>query len=248
MPLKLQLDSIDELDETLKPLYVEKNGKFVLDAEVEDTSALKGALQKERKAAETYSKQVKRWEALGKTPEDIEELLAAQVKTEEDKAAKAGEWDKLRVQMNEKHQNELKAKDETVMQMRRKLESELVDSRAIAAIASADGNSKILLPHVQRQLKVDENYNVLVVDDKGDPRVNGKGEPMTISDLVAEMKASDDYGVAFKGSGQSGSGMPPNNGGGNPRPTPKKADLMKDRKARTAFVRQYGVQAYEQLQ
>ena len=98
--LKLSVDSLDGLDDTVKPLYQQKDGKFVLDVEgIEDTSALKGALQKERKAAETASKMVKRWEQLGKSPDEIEELLAHQAKIDEDKAAKAGEWDKLRAQM-----------------------------------------------------------------------------------------------------------------------------------------------------
>ena len=246
--LKLSVDSLDGLDDTVKPLYQQKDGKFVLDVEgIEDTSALKGALQKERKAAETASKMVKRWEQLGKSPDEIEELLAQQAKDDEDKAAKAGEWDKLRAQMNEKHQTELRQKDESLVVMRRRLEGELIDSRAVAAIASAKGIPDLLLPHVQRHVKVDENYNVVVVDAKGDPRVNGKGEPLTISDLVSEMKQSEIFGRAFEGSGQSGSGTQPGNGGGNPQlKNLKKSDLA-DRKARAAFVDQFGVKAYEQL-
>ena len=100
MALKLTVDSVEGLDDATKALYQPKDGKFMLDVEgVEDTSALKGALQKERKAAETASKQVKRWEALGKSPEEIEELVAAQAKADEEKATKAGEWDKLRAIM-----------------------------------------------------------------------------------------------------------------------------------------------------
>ena len=247
-PLKLTIDSVEGLDDATKALYQQKDGKFVLDVEgVEDTSALKGALQKERKAAETASKMVKRWESLGKTPDEIEELLAAQQKADEEKATKAGEWDKLRAQMNEKHQSDLRQKDETLAQMRKRLEGELIDSRAVSAIAAAKGIPDLLLPHVQRHVKVDENYNVVVVDAKGDPRVNGKGEPLTISDLVSEMKQSDIFGRAFEGSGQSGSGMQPGNGGGNPQATVKYEDLKDNRELRSKFINAYGVAAYESL-
>lgn len=252
MALKLTVDSVEGLDDATKALYQQKDGKFVLDVDgIEDTSALKGALQKERKAAETAAKQVKRYEALGKTPEEIEELLAAHAKAEEKKATDAGEWDKLRAQMNEKHQVELRQKDETLAQMRQRLQGELIDSRAVAAIAAAKGIPDLLLPHVQRHVKVDDNYNVVVVDAKGDPRVNGKGEPLSISDLVSEMKQSDIFGRAFEGSGQSGSGMQPTNGGGNPQITVKYEDLQGEsrtqREKRTAFIQAYGLAAYQAL-
>jgi hypothetical protein len=50
MALKLVVpkEEFDGLDEAVKKLYVEKDGKFTLDAEVEDVSGLKSALEKER--------------------------------------------------------------------------------------------------------------------------------------------------------------------------------------------------------
>ena len=49
--LKTELESLDGLDDALKGLYVEHDGKFVLDADIPDVSGLKSALDKERKAA-----------------------------------------------------------------------------------------------------------------------------------------------------------------------------------------------------
>ncbi|MGA2263471.1 MAG: hypothetical protein ABSH28_18805 [Acidobacteriota bacterium] len=50
MALKLVLskEEYDGLEEAVKKLYVEKDGEFTLDAEVEDVSGLKSALDKER--------------------------------------------------------------------------------------------------------------------------------------------------------------------------------------------------------
>jgi hypothetical protein len=246
MALKLTVDSLDGVDENLRALYVEKDGKFSLAVDgIEDTSALKEALRKERKRADDAEKQKKAWERSGKTPEEIQELLDAQEQRAQTEAEKKGEWDKLRAQMNDRHALDLKAKDETIGQMRKRLQAELVDAKAVSALAAAKGSPDLLLPHVQRHVKVDDDFNVVVVDSKGDPRVNGKGEPLSIADLIEEMKANETFGRAFEGSGHSGSGMRPNSGGGGTPPgnVKSKADL-KDRSKRAAFVDQHGHEAY----
>jgi DNA-binding transcriptional MerR regulator len=242
--LKLTVDTLDGIDDAIKSLYAERDGKFTLQVDgIEDTAGLKTALQKERKTAGELEKQTKAWKNLGKTPEEIAELLEAQEARAQTDAERKGEWDKLRAQMNEKHAKELSTKEETINQMRRRLESELVDAKAVSAIAAAKGVPDLLLPIVQRQVKVDENFNVVVVDAKGDPRVNVKGEPLNITDLIAEMRASEIYGRAFEGSGQSGSGTRPSNGTGGTGGRITKADL-KERASRASFVEQHGHEAY----
>lgn len=229
MALNLVVDAIDQLDEPLRALYVEKDGKFHLDvAGLEDTSGLKSALEAERNNARNATRQTAAWRALGKTPEEIKELLEARAATEEEKATKAGEWDKLKTQMNDKHALDLKAKDDAAGKMRTSLERYLVDAAATTAIAAAKGVPELLLPHVQRQVKVleeDGEFVARVVDAKGDLRVDGKGEPMTISALIEEMKKNEIYGRAFEGSGASGGGMLPNGGGGGGAKTMTTADF-----------------------
>jgi hypothetical protein len=61
------------------------------------------------------------------------------------------------------------------------------------------------------------------------------------------MRSTELYGRAFEGSGQSGGGTPPGNGGGGPAGRVTKADLQTDRKKRAAFIDQYGVAAYTAL-
>lgn len=245
--LKLIVDSLEAVEEPLRTLYEADGDKFKLKVDgLEDTSGLKSALAAERKRADAEARDKKRWASLGKTPEEIQELLEAQEQRALTEAEKKGEWDKLRGQMNDKHQADLKAKDETIGAMRKRLEAELVDAKATAAIASMKGVPELLLPHVQRQTKVDDNFNVIVVDSKGDPRVNGKGEPLTISDLITEMKGNEIYGRAFEGSGQSGSGMQPNKGGGG-SPSNKRRSDFKTEKERSAFVNEHGLEAYQAL-
>lgn len=217
--LKLNLDTLDGVDEALRPLYEEADGKFRLKVEgVEDTSGLKSALDKERKAARTAAASEARWKALGKTPEEIEDLLAAQALAEEEKAKGAGEWDKLKAQMNTQHEAALKAESEKTGKMRTALERYLIDAKATSAIAAAKGVPELLLPHVQRQMRVveeDGEFAARVVTAKGDPRIDDKGEPFTVEALIDEMKKNEIYGRAFEGSGNHGGGMPPGGGGGN---------------------------------
>jgi hypothetical protein len=219
--LKLVIEKLEDVEEALHPLYKEKDGKFHLQVDgIEDTSGLHSALRSERASRAALEKKVRNWEALGKSEDEIKDLLAAHEKAEQDKATKAGEWEKLRDQMNTQHATALKAKDDQIAGMKKAIERHLVDAQATAAIATAKGSADLLLPHVQRHVRVIEengDYSVRVVDAKGDPRVNGKGEPLSISDLVGEMRQSDVYGRAFEGSGQSGSGTQPvTKGGGTP--------------------------------
>lgn len=245
MALKLSVDTLDGIDDAFKPLYIEKDGKFSLQVDgIEDTAGLKTALQKERKTASDLEKQTKAWKSIGKTPEEIAELIEAQEVRERTEAERRGDFDKILAQVNEKNAKLLEAERTEKESLRSKYKSEVIDREAISAIAAERGSPELLLPIVQKFIKVDDNDNALVVDAKGDPRVGAKGEPMTISDLVKEMRASDVYGRAFEGSGQSGSGTRPSNGNaGGPGGRITKADL-KVRADRAAYVDAHGHDAY----
>lgn len=232
MALKAVLEKLEEVAEALRPLYTEKDGKFVLDVEgLEDTNGLKSALEKERKAARDYEKQNRAWRDLGKTPEEIQALVEAQRKAEEEKATKAGEWDKLKGQIVEKHMKELKSKDDAIASMKQTLEKHLVDAAATEAIAAAKGVPPLLLPHVRAYAKVVEDngeYVVRIVDAKGDPRVNQKGDFLSIKDLVEEMRQSEVFGRAFDASGRTGSGAPLNQRPGGSAPITLSREDAKD--------------------
>lgn len=223
MSLKLTVDNLDGIQENLRSLYVEKDGKYHLDVSGdEDNEELKATLKKEREAHKKLEKQTKAWSRFGKTPEEIAEILKAQEDAEKEKAEKAGDWEKLKAQMNDSHAKEIAIKDSEIVNMRKALEANLIDAQATAAIAAAKGVPELLLPHVKAHVKVVEdngNYEVAVVDAKGDPRINGKGEPLKIIDLITEMKQSEVFGRAFEGTGHTGTGKEPNSAisGGSPK-------------------------------
>ena len=247
MALKLTVDNLESIPEDLRGYYTEKEGKYHLNVEgVQDTKGLKSALDKERKAHEDLEKQTKAWSRLGKTPEEIAEILKAQEDAEKAKAEKAGDWEKLKAQMNESHAKEVAAKDEQLANLRQALETNLIDAQATSAIAAAKGVPELLLPHVKAHVKVvEENgkYTVAVVDAKGDPRINGKGEPLTISDFVTEMKQNEIFGRAFEGSGQTGSGKLPTNAGGGTTLNRSKMTAQQ----RGDYIREHGQDAFLKL-
>ncbi len=260
MALKLTVDKLEDVAESIRPLYAEKDGKFFLDVDgIEDTGPLKKSIAEERKARKVLEDKMKTWEKLGKTPDEIQELAAAVAKAEEEKLEHAGEWTQLKAQMNTKHDADLKAlqakldaKDGEIKSRQRSLESLLVETQATAAIAAAKGVPALLLPLVQRFVKVDEIDGRLVtkiVDSQGGARVNGKGEPLTVTDLINEMKSSDDLGRAFESSGNSGSGSGPNNAGGGPAGDSRfqKRSDFKTEKERADFVDKYGMDTYTAL-
>lgn len=231
MALKLTLDNLDGLNEAQAALYVERDGKFHLDVDgIEDTSGLKSALEKERQARRDFEK---KYGAL----KDVDPEEYARLKKEaEDRATKdaesKGQWDTLKGKLIEQHQKEMEALTGKVSAMQSAIERHLVDATATAAIAEAKGIPALLLPHVKAAVKVverDGQYAVQVVDATGNERiVDGKGTPMTISDLVADMKKSEIFGRAFEGSGATGGGAGPNRGGagGSKQITRAQHDVM----------------------
>lgn len=260
--LKLVVDKLDDVPEAMRGEYTEKDGKFHLNVDIpqpEDSAPLRRAIEAERKARAALEAKIKSWEKLGKTPDEIEALVTEAVKAEENKLTQAGEWDKLKAQMNAKHADELKAlqakldaKDGEIKSMRNSLESHLVDAQATAAIAAQKGVPELLLPTVQKFVKVvesDGRYAVKVVDSKGDPRVNGKGDPLTVSDLISELKSTDTFGRAFEGTGNSGSGTRPTTGTGGTGTAGKytKRSDFKTERERAAFVDEQGLEAYMAL-
>lgn len=245
LKLKLTAEEWKGLSEGLRGLYEEKGGEYLLSIEgLEDTSGLKSALEKERKARSEYEKAAKRYEGLGKSPEEITELVKAQEEAEKAKLEQKGEWEKLKAQLLENHKKELGTRDEAVQKMRTTLESFLVDAAATEAIATAKGIPQLLLPHVKSAVKVveeDGKYLVRVVGKDGTPRMNAKGEFLGIKDLVSEMRESDIFARAFDGSGTSGGGSPANSsparGGSFVLSRADAKDPMKYRAAREAAAK-----------
>ncbi|HET8777972.1 MAG TPA: hypothetical protein VFN76_09965 [Candidatus Limnocylindria bacterium] len=224
MPLKAQVDKLDDVAEKYRPLYAEKDGKFVLDPDVaEDTSGIKGALDTERKAREAAERRLKAFDGID--PAKAKELEQAAAKAEEERQRAAGNFDALKAQMVEQHGKALDAERQKTTSREKYIHTLVAENVARAALQDVALSVDLVLPHVLGQVRVVEDestgtWSAQIVDAKGNVRIkDGNGTPMAIADLVAEMRTDDRYKLAFKGSGASGSGAPADQsrGGGDVR-------------------------------
>lgn len=228
MALKAILDSIDDAPDALREHYTEQDGKFVLAVEavggfaLEDVSGLKSALGKERTTREKLERDVVAFKDLDpdkarKALTELEELKAIDPAKEADKIASA-KFEAAKTQLLEKHNADLTEREGRIKTLSGAVDGLVREQRATAAIAEAKGAVDLLLPHVlrfTRTVEKDGKFSVEVIDAEGNGRIaDSKGSPMTIKDLVAEMRGSETFGRAFDGDGQSGSGKTPDNPGG----------------------------------
>lgn len=226
MALKAIVDNLDGLPADVAKEYSKgEDGKFRLQVTpvggvaLEDISGLQSALGKERENVRKATEQLaafkdidpaKAREALTKVGE-MANWTPEQKVREQIEAAKA--------QLVDAHGKDRSKLETRIGGLMKQLTRAMITSAATQAIAEARGSTALLLPHVERQTRLKELENgefaVEVMDATGNIRIgDAKGAPMTIAQLVAEMRGSDTYARAFEGSGASGSGAQ-NKGGGN---------------------------------
>jgi predicted oxidoreductase len=217
MSLPLVVEKLETIPEAARGAYVEKDGKFVLDAEIEDTSGLKN---KNAELIGTNRKLAARAAVLGdRTPEDVQADLVLAAKFKEDKAKAEGNFETLKKEMADKSAAALAAKDKELLARDAEVYDLVGKQAAIEAINGAGGKVKKLLDPVMKFVKVvrgdDGKAKAVVVDGKGNARItDGVGTEMTIVQLVEEFKADEDYGNDFVASGASGSGARNEGGSG----------------------------------
>lgn len=243
MPLKAIVDKLDDVPESVRGEYAEKDGKFYLSVEavdgfaLEDVNGLKGTLSKElakRKTAETELEKFKGIDpAKARTAlEELEELKAIDPEKEADKIVSA-KLEAAKSQLVAKHNQELEVERSKSTKYRAKIEELLLDTVATEALAKEKGSIDLLLPHIRSKARVVEegdDFKVEVIDKEGNVRIgDSKGSPMSIVDLVLEMRDSDTFGRAFEGNGVSGTGKGPGNGRGG-SPTLKRSQMTPEQK------------------
>ena len=206
--LKFQLDTLEGVDEAVRALYTEKDGKFVLGIEglpqQEDVSGLKAKVDEllgEKKMAE-------------KKAREAEE--AARLEREE-AARKSGNVEELERSWSEKYNRREAELNGTLEQERSTLSGQIRDltvGRTATDIASAlavQGSAKALLPHIERRLSVEqrEGKPVVVVLD-----AQGKLSAATLDELKAEIANDAAFAPLIAGSKASGGGAGGAGGGG----------------------------------
>lgn len=195
MTLKLTLDNLDGVDEAIKAYYVEQDGKFKLAVDgLEDTSGLKSALEKERKARRDAEQRAK----LALSDEEMEEVERLRAE-----AARAKGADEIVNQIKARHAKELEARTKEAQAYRASLEKTVLESTASKLLAEHKGNVSLLMPHIQAALRVEETDGQFQVVP---------ANAASLEEVVTGLKTT--FPAAFSDSGHSGSGAVGGGGGG----------------------------------
>ena len=228
------------------------DGKVVAETEEEKT-ALGATLEADAtglksKNAELIGKLKELKKLEGIDADEYRTLKEQAAATEADRMKKSGEFDSLKTQLVTAHQKELETRTLRETSMKSALEQHLVDAEATRCIADAKGVPLLLLPHVKNRVRVEEEagkYVTKVIDPAtGAPRVKPDGSFLSITDLVAEMKADvATFGRAFEPSGSSGAGSQGSSGGsGGGAKTMKLNDFNNlNSKSRAAYMASGGI-------
>lgn len=216
------VDAIDVVPEPFRGAYVERDGAFHIADTHKPFTDLAAGLAKSLKASREDVKRAKASNVdlaplteFGATPTEIAEKIKTQLADLNEKVSKGMKIDpeKLRLEIKTGFDQQLTAKDQEIQGMQATLHRHLVASEAVRAIAAAKGVPELLMPHINSQVKVlrdGQEYKVAVVDRDGDARISSvTGQPMSIVDLISEMKSNSVFGRAFESEAPAGGGARP---------------------------------------
>ncbi len=193
--------------------------------EIAPVANLKSALQKERSFAANFKKSLSAFDGI--TAEQastaITELEALKVdggtnQTRDEirlelETSYSKKFDVDKETLTKKYTTDIESKDTTIGTLTRQLEKHLIENASISAINEADGSTDLLLPLITQRAKVvtldNGNLGIRILGDDGIERLSpkaGSTDPMSISELVGELRADSKFGRAFKALGTSGSG------------------------------------------
>jgi len=206
------------LNDALKPEFIKQDdGAYRLDVEavngigLENVSGLRSALEKERQAAKDATAQLKAFDGLD----------AKKAKSALKKVTEMADWDPQKEvaeriaererQLVARHQEELEAATGKHKVLHGQLEKLLVTNAVTKALQDAGGNIGLLEPHVANRVRMRQSGDQLIAEvvdpTTGIARVgDGMGNPMTIPQLVEELRSDKTFAGAFAGTGSTGTG------------------------------------------
>ena len=209
--LQAVLESLDEVPEGFRELYVEADGKYRLDADgvdaLVDTSGLKSALAAERTAAKNAKAALAKYD--GVDPEKYAELKAAAEAAEAQKLQTEGKWEEMKDRLTKAHEKVLGERDTEIQKRDRVIENLTVENELNAAIERAG----VLPEHrkaVRALLRVEAKPSVQWENDVP----HGVMGDVAIAEYVESWAKTDEAAYYLPSSGAGGSGPKNGSGGG----------------------------------
>ncbi|MHC4867904.1 MAG: hypothetical protein ACYTEX_27860 [Planctomycetota bacterium] len=199
--------------------------KEARDALEQETAGLKANRDDALKEKKKLAAQMKQYEALGLSPEEVAALKARADEQAAKDAKDSNDWEARETQLKDQHTKVVKDLEARVDLVLAALDKEVRRSKAVAAIAkNAPDSVDLLLPHVLDAVQMVENdgvFTATVRNEDGSPKYmpdpNNKNEmvPMTIEAYVGGMR--ERFPAAFPGTvsgGSSGGPQHKTNAGG----------------------------------
>lgn len=196
MALQYVVDNVDQLDEGVRGLYVSDGDKYRLDvAGVEDTSGLKSALEKERKAARDAAARLKDLERKydGIDPEKVKSIYSKLDNDEEAKLLAEGRFDDVVARRTDRLRQNYEDQLSKTTKERDAFRSAVLDREILQAAIKAevhDSATQDVLLRAKGAFDMDESGKVFVTKD-GDKVFGRDGKtPLGVDEWMAELKAS----------------------------------------------------------
>lgn len=250
MPLPFKVESLDNVPEAQRSLYVQDGDTFRLDLDgYEDPTGLKSALEQERKAKRDAEAKAKEKDKLlkGIDPDEAREALKMKQELEEKKLVEEGEVDKLVEKRLERFRQDSETQKKEIQQERDALKDELHKLKIKTAIQETanDGRSvrsgamDMVVNAFEKMFSIDEKGQVVAKDDNGNVIYGKDGtNPLSIKEHMESFAKDHEY--LFVPS--NGGGGPGNDKGGGGNNTPNSYNNMETAKmspsARLAAARQ----------
>lgn len=224
------VEDVNKVPEQFRPLYAQKpgdDGKFTVDPNFKSVAEAINGFNKSNKQLRTELKtkvvDLSPLAEFGDNPASIAEAVKAAVEAaganKNNDVTKAVEAAKSA--MAQANAKEIEKHTQRSQALQNQLYSLMVENAATTAVAELKGIPELLMPFIKQQVKVAEEsgqFKVSVVDAQGETRYGATGSPMTIKELVAEMKGNERYGRLFESEHQNGGGgMNPGGGKQPPR-------------------------------
>jgi len=227
-----EVASLDAVPQDFQGLYSEgEGGKYVLRTDDDGVKSAVSAITGLSKALKVARAEAQGWKGksvdlsalaeYGDTPESILEgfqnTLAEATKGKKTQEDFQRQVEKIKSDLGSEYAQKIEAEQKRAEALKNQLHSILVTGEARSALAEAGAiDTDLALPFLTQQVKVSEEdgkFQVMVVDHAGDPRYSGvTGAPMSVKELVAEMKGQEKFGPLFKSDQRSGGGTKPDVG------------------------------------
>jgi len=219
-----EVEDISVVPENFRVFYKESETGYQINSDepaivaaVASISGLAKSLNAARNDAKNNKVDLSPLAEFGASPAEIAESITVRME-ELNKQIKDGgkakiDVEKIKAELATAHMTELQKREAREQALTNQLYGMLVTSEATSAIVANKGVPELLMPFIKDQVQVveqDGKMTAYVVDAENNQRYSGTtGAPMTINELVLEMKSNKQFGRVFESDTPSGPGTPP---------------------------------------